>query len=60
MRSKIDEIVLIAFNLYVQCKEKVYELKANELKNRTLKAFERAGIISELPPDEPKFEPINT
>lgn len=58
--SKIDEIVLIAFNLYVQCKEKVYELKANELKKRTLKAFERAGIITELPPDEPKFEPINT
>ena len=58
--SKIDEIVLIAFNLYIQCKEKVYELKANELKNRTLKAFERAGIVSELPPDEPNFEPINT
>jgi len=56
--SKIDEIILIAFNLYVQCKEKVYELKANEIKNRTLKAFERAGLVSELPADEPNFEPI--
>jgi hypothetical protein len=58
--SKIDEIILIAFNLYIQCKEKVYELKANELKNRTLKAFERAGLVSELPADEPNFEPITS
>ncbi len=57
--SKIDELILIAFNLYMQCREKIYELKANELKNRTLKAFERAGLVSELPGAEPNLEPIN-
>ena len=57
--SKIDNLSLIAFNLYMQCKEKIFELKANEMKNRTFKAFERAGLVSELPADAPHLEPIN-
>ncbi|MBW2240069.1 MAG: RsbRD N-terminal domain-containing protein [Deltaproteobacteria bacterium] len=57
--SKIDELSLIAFNLYMQCREKIFELKANEMKNRTFKAFERAGLVSEIPADGPNLEPIN-
>jgi len=56
--SKIDELCLIAFNLYMQCREKIYELKANELKNRTFKAFERAGLVKEIPEVEPDLKPI--
>ena len=56
--SQIDELSLLAFNLYMQCKEKIYELKANEMKNRTFKAFERAGLVKELPEVEPAPEPI--
>ncbi|MBW2228632.1 MAG: hypothetical protein JRG99_15335, partial [Deltaproteobacteria bacterium] len=55
--SKIDRLSLIAFNLYVQCREKIYELKANEMKNRTFRAFERAGLVSEIPADTP--DPVN-
>ena len=57
--SKIDDLSLIAFNLYMQCREKIYEIKANEMKNRTFKAFERAGLVSEIPADKPNLEPIN-
>lgn len=57
--SKIDDLSLIGFNLYMQCKEKIFELKANEMKNRTFKAFERAGLVNELPADAPHLEPIN-
>lgn len=57
--SKIDELGLIAFDIYMQCREKIYELKANEMKNRTLKAFERAGLVREMPADSPDFENIN-
>lgn len=32
--SKIDDLALAAFNRYVECREKVFELKANEVKNR--------------------------
>ena len=56
--SKIDELSLIAFNLYMQCREKIYELKANEMKNRTFRAFERAGLVREPPEDKPVLEPI--
>ena len=57
--SKIDELGLIAFNLYMNCREKIYELKANEMKNRTFRAFERAGLVRETPADKPDLDNIN-
>ena len=57
--SKIDELSLIAFNLYMQCREKIYELKANEMKNRTFRAFERAGLVREMPAEQPDLDNIN-
>ena len=44
--SKIDHLGLIAFDIYMKCREKIYQLSANEMKNRTLRAFERAGLVS--------------
>ena len=59
--SKIDQLVMIAFNLYMQCKEKIYDLKANEMRNSTYKAFKRAGLVREMPVDEPDIKPnVNT
>ena len=46
LESKIDQLSLMAFDLYMHCREKIYQLSANEMKNRTLKAFERAGLVS--------------
>ncbi len=57
--SKIDELSLIAFNLYMNCREKIYELKANEMKNRTFRAFERAGLVREMPEEQPVLDNIN-
>ena len=57
--SKIDELSLITFNLYMNCREKIYELKANEMKNRTFRAFERAGLVRETPADKPDLDNIN-
>ena len=47
--SKIDELCLMAFDIYMQCREKVFQLRANETRNRTFRAFERAGLIAEKP-----------
>jgi hypothetical protein len=47
--SKIDQLCLIAFDIYMQCREKVYQISANETRNRTFRAFERAGLIAESP-----------
>ena len=45
--SKIDQLSLMAFDLFMQCKEKIYQIRANETRNRTFRAFERAGLIAE-------------
>ncbi len=46
--SKIDQLSLMAFDIYMQCREKIYQISANESKNRTFRAFERAGLVSEI------------
>ena len=54
--SKIDQLVMIAFNLYMQCREKIYDLKANEMRNTTYKAFKRAGLVSEISAGTPDLK----
>jgi len=44
---KIDELALIAFNKYVECREKIFEIRAYEVRNRTFRAFERAGLVAD-------------
>ena len=47
---RIDQLSLLAFDIYMQCREKILDLKANEMRARTYAAFSRAGLIKE--PDE--------
>ena len=50
--SEIDELLLLSFDIYMKCREKVYELKATEVKNRTFRLLERANLISPIPEQE--------
>jgi hypothetical protein len=43
--SRIDQLSLMAFDLYVNCREKIYEIAANETRSQTFRAFKRAGLI---------------
>ncbi len=47
--SKIDKVGLMAFDIFMKCREQVYELKANGERNRVFRAFQRAGLVSEIP-----------
>jgi hypothetical protein len=49
--KRIDQLSLLAFDIYMQCREKILDLKANEMRARTYAAFSRAGLIKES--DEP-------
>ena len=51
--DRVDALSLYAFDIYVECREKIFELKANEEKERVFKAFKRAGLIQEVPEKEP-------
>jgi len=56
LESAIDDLALLAFDIYVECREKIYELKANQEKASTFSAFKRAGLICEIPAAEPDPE----
>ncbi|MBU1052902.1 MAG: RsbRD N-terminal domain-containing protein [Proteobacteria bacterium] len=56
--SKIDLVAKIGFDIYMKCREKIYHIKANEEKNRTFRAFERAGLIKEIPDNETESQLI--
>jgi hypothetical protein len=51
--NAVDQMGLIAFDVYMKCREKLYEIQANEIRNSTFKAFKRAGLIREIPDKEP-------
>ncbi len=43
--TRIDHLSLLAFDLYVACREKTYEIKANEVKRKYFKLLTRAGLV---------------
>ncbi len=46
--AKIDQAALAAFNRFMKCRENIFLLKATESKRRIHRAFERAGLVTEL------------
>jgi hypothetical protein len=48
--SKIDKLVLLALDIYMKCREKVYEIRVNEAKaerERVLKLLDRTNLTME-------------
>lgn len=53
IENRIDRVGLAAFDVFMACREKLYELKSNETRNRVFKAFERAGLVTKEPEPGP-------
>ena len=51
--SRIDALALLAFDVFMKCREKIYDLKANEMQNRTVRLLKRAKLVVEDPPEGP-------
>ncbi|MBF0223841.1 MAG: RsbRD N-terminal domain-containing protein [Desulfobacterales bacterium] len=47
LERMIDEIALIGFDIYMNCKEKIYQLKANHERSQTMKLLEKANLLCE-------------
>jgi len=48
--ARIDKLVLLAFDIYMKCREKVFEIRVNEAKaerERVLKLLERTNLTME-------------
>lgn len=41
--SAIDDLALFAFDLYMGCREKLFEIKVNEMKNSTFRLIQQAN-----------------
>jgi len=57
--ARVDELALLAFNIYAQCRERLFEVRLNEYKNRTNRLLQRAGLLAEIPECKPGSEDIN-
>lgn len=59
LESRIDGMALLAFNVYMQCRETLFEVRVNEIRSRVSRILERAcqkyGMPSEwLDPEDDK------
>lgn len=51
----LDDLLLRAFDIYMGCREKIYELKANEARNLTFRLLRQANLINESRMSAPCF-----
>jgi len=49
LESRLDEMALKGFDLYMKCREKIYEIRAKEAKSQVSRLLERAGLLCEIP-----------
>jgi hypothetical protein len=49
LEAKVDEMALRGFDLYMNCRERIYEIRAREAKNQVSRLLQRAGLLCEIP-----------
>ena len=48
----IDELLYLSFDIYVRCREQIFELRARSMRDRSYKLMERAGLLWEEEPEK--------
>jgi len=43
LESRIDALAMVSFDIFVKCREKLYDIKANELRNMTFRLVQKAN-----------------
>jgi hypothetical protein len=49
LEKRIDRTVLLAFDLYEQCRQKIYQLRVDECKRQVSGLLRRANLVCEIP-----------
>lgn len=47
--SKIDDLALQCFDIYTQCRQKIFDIRVNEVRNQSSRLLKMAGLIYEIP-----------
>jgi hypothetical protein len=45
--AAVDDLALFSFDLYMQCREKIYDIKAKEARSMTFRLLQKAQLITE-------------
>jgi hypothetical protein len=46
--STVDALALLSFNVYTECREKLFEIRVEEIKNRTFRLLQRSNLLEEI------------
>jgi len=47
LESRIDDLALASFDIFMQCREKLYDIKANEMRRMTFRLLQRVNDMDE-------------
>jgi len=47
--KRIDDMALVAFDVYSKCRQKIFELRVKEVKRQVERLLKRANILYEIP-----------
>jgi hypothetical protein len=56
LENRIDDIALLAFDIYSQCRQKIYEIRVSEVQSQVSGLLRRANISIRDPEQTPDFE----
>lgn len=45
---KVDNLTFLSFDIYMKCRERIFELRVNEIKTMTFRLLRRANLIAEV------------
>lgn len=58
--EKLDGLLMAGFDIYSRRREKLYDLRVNEIKRQVARLLERANLVAEIPDSVPDLENHNT
>lgn len=48
LETQIDRLALLSFDIYMKCRERIYEIKTDEVRRMTFRLLQRANLICEI------------
>ncbi len=49
LEARIENAVFLAFDIYTQCRQKIFDIRVNETRNQLGRLLERANLTIEIP-----------
>jgi len=50
--SRIDSLALLCFDIYTKCRQEIFDIRVNEVRNQSSRLLKMAGLVYEIPDSE--------